>query len=235
MAKVMLVIDDYSELVFVENLLKRMGFDVLSLNRDTTFSESILSFFPELLIATLKGRHVEGLRIGLLLKKKNPNSKVVMLAPSANELKLPPEARVDALMEVPVEALSLLKEIARLLKMNEAQLIEKFEKVGKARNFSREGDIKVVKDEEAGSGNRMIKGGPAPAKPLSPREKRYEEFLAKMEQSSTAQVLPHVEIAKRAQEARDADKDNAELENKLTEQKRAFVKALMKSRKGSAQ
>jgi hypothetical protein len=232
MQKVMLVIDDYTELVFTENLLKRMGFDVLSLNRDSSFNESILSFFPDVLIATLKGRHVEGLRLAISLKKKNSNSKTIMLAPSARDLSLPPEARVDALLEMPVQAVQVLTILARLTKLDEAQLLEKFDKLNKARNFSRE-SLNMGGDGQVG-GNKFVKGSDQSSSSTaapSTREKRYAEFLAKHADEPVDKVLPHAPISAATKEAADADKANPEIDKKLLEQKREFVKALMKSKK----
>lgn len=230
MQKVMLVIDDYTELVFTENLLKRMGFDVLSLNRDSSFAESLLSFFPDVLIATLKGRHVEGLRLAITLKKKNPNSKTVMLAPSASELTLPPEARVDALLEMPVQAVQILTELARLTKLDETQLLEKFDKLNKARNFTRE-SLNMGSDGQMGSGNKFVKGSDQTiSKGPSIREKRYADFLDKHD-DQVNKVLPHAPVAAATKEAVEADKANAVLDQKLLEQKREFVKALIKSKK----
>lgn len=228
----MLVIDDYNELVFAENLLKRMGFDVLSLNRDNTFADAVLSFFPEVLIATLKGRHVEGLRLAITLKKKYPNSKTIVLAPQAKDLTLPPEARVDALLDIPIQAIPLLKELCRLLKLDETQVLEKFEKLNKARNFSRENEMRMAEGESA-SGNTFVKGAaPQPNKTPSAREKRYEEFLAKTD-DKVDKVIPHPPIAAhtKAAAAADAQSANKAIDEKLLEQKREFVKALMKSKK----
>jgi hypothetical protein len=230
MQKVMLVIDDYNELVFTENLLKRMGFDVLSLNRDSTFQDAVLSFFPHVLIATLKGQHVEGLRLAINIKKKNANIKTVLLAPSAKDLTLPPEARVDALMDIPIQALPLLKELSRLLKLDETYLLEKFDKLNKARNFTRENDMKM-ESGEAGTGNTFVKGSTMqPSKEPSAREKRYAQFLDKHEEK-VDKVIPHAPISAHTKEAAEADKSNPAIEESLLKQKREFVKALMKSKK----
>ena len=47
----MLVIDDFNEMVGLETLFRRLGFDVLSFGREMAVAEGILGFPPDLVVA----------------------------------------------------------------------------------------------------------------------------------------------------------------------------------------
>ena len=47
MQKILLVIDEFTELEALESLLKRLGFDVLSVGKEVLVADALLRFSPE--------------------------------------------------------------------------------------------------------------------------------------------------------------------------------------------
>lgn len=146
----MLVIDDYSELVFLETFLKKLGFDVLSLNKDSAVNDALLSFMPELVFAVLKGRTVDGIRLAARLKKLGAAPKVALLNPAGHAVQLGAEqkAKIDALVETPINPKDAIMVVAQLMKLDAQVLLDKLEKFNKARNMG-EGGMVFVKNEDS--------------------------------------------------------------------------------------
>ncbi len=246
MAKVMLVIDDYNELEFIETLLKRVGFDVLSLNKDASVADTLLGFFPALVVATLKGPLIDGLKTAALAKKQAPSTKVMLLYGKGAVPQLTGEqkTKIDALIEAPVQPQDTLLIIAQLLRMDAPALLDKFEKLSRARHFERGADVVLLRDEkpkglagpDAEQGDsispRIASGdgrvaGPEAAAPKTEREKRYDAFLAEHDEP-VDRVIPHERMLKDVQELTDAAKGEEKALAELGERKKEFVRALMK-------
>jgi hypothetical protein len=131
MRKIMLVIDDYNELVSLEGFFRRLGFDVLSLGKDILAAGALLSFTPDLLLATAKGRQVDGAKLALRLKKSAPSAKIALMYPSSSKPALTSDVEmvVDALIELPWSARSLIDITAKLLGLDAQPLLDKHEKI----------------------------------------------------------------------------------------------------------
>jgi CheY-like chemotaxis protein len=253
MAKILLVIDDYNELLYIETLLKRMGFDVLALNKDANVADSVLGFFPELVLATLKGPMVDGVKVSVRVKKQAPGAKVVLLYPENQSPQLTSEqkSKVDALIETPVQPQDTLLIMAQLLKMDGEALIEKFEKLSKARTLDRKDEVRILKNTPAPPGEKGGAGGaftappstkesaqdsgtkerPIGALPQTEREKRYDQMAAAMNEP-VDRVVPHARMENAAKALAEASRgEDAEIEE-INRQKQGFVRAMMKKPKG---
>ncbi len=131
----MLVIDEIQRLHGLESFLRKLGFDVLSLGKDTLVADAVLSFVPEVVIANERGRNVDGVRLAQRLKKSvSPPPRVALCfsgaAPilSADDLK-----SIDALLEIPLAGESGLRLLAQLAAVPVGPLIEKFRKFSSAK------------------------------------------------------------------------------------------------------
>lgn len=237
----MLVIDDFNELEFIETLLKRMGFDVLSLNRDAGFGDKALGFFPALVISTLKGPMVDGVKVSNVIKKQAPNTKMVVLYSKGTTPNLTNEqkSKIDALIETPVQPQDTLLIIAQLLKSDAAALLDKFDKLARARNFGRGDEAIILKDDPAKITEPTISSpqggfggglGRASDQPKSEREKRYDAFLEKNSEP-VDRVVPHERMVKDVQELAEASKSEQASLDALNEKKKEFVRAMMNKAK----
>ena len=131
MRKVMLVIDDFKELVHLESLLRRIGFDVLSLGKDILVNDALLRFQPDLVIASAKGRAVDGIKLSQRMKKLSPAPRIALAYQAGNPPTLPQEAQgaVDALIETPVHPLTVIKVLSQLMATPAEPLLAKYEKI----------------------------------------------------------------------------------------------------------
>jgi len=250
MAKLMLVIDDYKELTYAERLLKRMGFDVMSFNRESSVGDALLSFFPDLLIASYKGQSIDGLRLATKQKRQAPNSKVLLLLQQGQSPQLTPEQRskIDALIDLPLQPHDVLFVIAQLLRLNAETLLDKFEKLTRAQTAEKGDEILILKNDERGaprldrrvvSGgeikreeNQMVQSGARDAvvAEKTERERGYDLILAALKEP-VDKVIPHARITKHIDELTKATLGEADSLRELQEKKREFVRALMKKPK----
>ena len=128
----MLVIDDFADLVGLESLLKRVGFDVLSVNREAALADALLGFFPDLLISAWKSRGIDGLRVAARVKRAGSTAPRVAFLVSRDQspaLLEDVRSRVDAVLEAPLEPHTTLAIVAHLLKLDADLLIEKFDRL----------------------------------------------------------------------------------------------------------
>lgn len=232
MRKVMLVIEDYSEMIGLESTLRRLGFDVLSVAKDALVNDALLGFFPEILVVTYKGRNVDGLKLALKLKKHNiPPAVALLHAGSAPLLSGEERRAIDAFLESPLKAKSAIETIAKLAQMPAAPLLEKYEKVTNV-DLSRGDELLIVGNKAPAAEAPLSKGEWDPVKTpgtstvaRSARSDRYDKFLADHDEP-VDRVMPHEVAAKAMRDLKKAAQaEKAELD-KIDEEKRQFVKAM---------
>jgi CheY-like chemotaxis protein len=133
MRKIMLVIEDYTDMVSLENLLRRLGFDVLSVSREVLVIDAFFRFFPDIVISTAKGRQLDGFRVAARLKKlQNPPR--MILAHSAGTTQsvgnspVPPEVQefIVGNIQFPILAEHLIQTLAEVGGLNGKMLYEKY-------------------------------------------------------------------------------------------------------------
>ena len=78
MLRVLIILDEYQELVYMQSLLSKVGFDVETSQSDMALSGLMMGFRPDLIITTAKGRKINGIKLVLDLRKKKPNLKFLL-------------------------------------------------------------------------------------------------------------------------------------------------------------
>ncbi|QLY24203.1 hypothetical protein [Bdellovibrio sp. KM01] len=131
MSKVLLVYEDYADLMSVESTLKKVGFDVIGLSSEYAVSDQIISFNPDVVIGSGKGAKVSSLGVGKRLKEMSRwGGKAVLIFPAG--FKPSPQdlikLRVDMILEAPVAPLRIVQVLAKLLGQDESALLEKLNK-----------------------------------------------------------------------------------------------------------
>lgn len=125
MNKILLVYEDYADLMNVESTLKKVGFDVIGLTNEYTVAEQVLAFNPDLVIGSGRGGKVSSLGVGKRLKEMHrwQGKSVLIFQPN---IKPDPQdlirIRVDMVLEAPVPALRLMQVAAKLLGHDESVL-----------------------------------------------------------------------------------------------------------------
>jgi DNA-binding response OmpR family regulator len=250
----MLVIDDFNELVGLETLFRRLGFDVLSLGRESLVSEAVLGFPPDLAVATGVGRHVHGLTLAPKLRYGSSQPKLVVLLPYRDpDLGSHPgllNADVDAVIETPFDPRAALRVVAQLLNLDPEPLLEKYTKIVTARLFEPL-ELKIIKHQVEplplihvtsseefripGKSGAFDDPGEVPVfkRPESAREARYAKFL---DDKAEEELPPMVSAdflrdAQKKQEDADAKATMEEIQRaaKLAREKREFVRAMLEA------
>ena len=248
----MLVIDDFNELVGLETLFRRLGFDVLSLGREVHVPEAVLGFPPDLVIATGLGRHVDGLKLAPKLRYGNSQPRLVVLLPYRDQSAVGdrPEllyAEVDAIIETPFDPRSALKVVSRLLNLDPEPIMQKYSKILSARLFAPE-EMKIVKHRveptrlihvtKIEPAERPVVASsltPVFKREMSARESRYAKFL----DDKAEEELPPLANAESMRDARKKLKavessdsiEDVQKSSKLAREKREFVRAMIEASK----
>lgn len=160
--KLLLVYDDYSEMIRTQTELMKIGFDIVGVVNEVLMSERLLIFNPDLVLASGRGGKVSAISVAQKLKE-NPrfHGKSVLLLPNSqrptmDELQ---RIRMDALVEAPAAVHKIISVLARILDLDADQLIEKYRKVRIAEGAPPEevNQIRVVRDR-ASRYEKALKG-----------------------------------------------------------------------------
>ena len=87
MVKIITAIDDFNESLQCQTMLKKLGFDVISINKDSQFRDATLGYLPDIVIASFKTKNVYGILLCLEAKRLISKPRVLLLYPVANEPK----------------------------------------------------------------------------------------------------------------------------------------------------
>lgn len=126
-----MIYDDIFELRQVESVFKKVGFDTLGITNEFSFTEKVLGFNPDLIIVNGKGIKVSTIGVAKRLKEMHRwQGKVILIFPSDD--KPDPDdlikARMDLILDAPVDTARLIQVTARLTHQDEKLLIEKLQK-----------------------------------------------------------------------------------------------------------
>ncbi|KYG67731.1 hypothetical protein AZI87_00135 [Bdellovibrio bacteriovorus] len=158
MNKILLVYEDYADLMSVEATLKKVGFDVIGLSSEYSIAEQMLAFNPDLVVGNGKGGKVSSLGVGKRLKEMTRwQGKSVLIFP-ANFKPNPQELiriRVDMILEAPVAPLRLVQVIGKILGHDEAVLLERLNKAMHVESPQKAGGNSIV-GGKAGTENEAI-------------------------------------------------------------------------------
>lgn len=128
MHKVLLCYEDFSEVMAVQPILKKVGFDTASISSEFSLNDQLLTFNPDIVIGCGRGGKVSTAGVGRRLKE-NPRwtGKVILIFPPG--VKPEPEVllkiRMDVALEAPVEVTRLIVVLASLTGQDSQVLIER--------------------------------------------------------------------------------------------------------------
>lgn len=129
MIKILLVYENYNNLISVETSLKKIGFDVLGITNEYSLSEKILSFNPDLILASGEATgKVKTQTIGEKLREITRWQGKVILVFSENQDPTPEDlirVRADQVLVEPVAIPTLLTTIAMLMRLDARVLLER--------------------------------------------------------------------------------------------------------------
>lgn len=234
MLRVLMVLEDYGELMFLQTVLKKIGFDVDAIQNPRSFEESLLRMNPDVLVMTAYGKRIKGLELAKNVKKVKDLPHILLLRTSGQIVDEDPA--VNMWREAPLGAVDLLNAIGELCSLDKKTLNEKFARLKLHLPEAEAEHARILKiNEIAGpTMNRGVGEGnfgtlKASTMPEAERKQRYEKFLAEKAPEkhgfSVKQVQEHVKTLRK-------EEQSADLED-LERQRKAFVEHLFKKKTGS--
>ncbi len=242
MKRILLLIEDYNELIFAETLLKKIGYDCLGLKSEIGVSDKILSFRPNIALVSAYGSKIHPKPISEKLSGSGASLLILFRGtePTQEELE---DMGADGALQSPFHPKHLIGALAHLSGEDPQAMVDKFEKLGlfKDHSSSESGERKSpevshtekvsgkVLNEEDGT---LVSSDEKPDMSKSnhsgvSREERYSQYL---------QSIPKPKVErldkKRVQEWTKKIRSEAggkDLEE-LDEKKKDFVRALFRKK-----
>lgn len=129
MRRILLVIEDYNELLYVEKSLKKVGFDVESLPSEASLPERMMGFLPDLVIATGDGNRINGHSVSKKVKRKGMQSLLLLLFPRQKLLQVDIATyAAEGAIETPINPRTLIKAVCDYLGIPASSILSKFDK-----------------------------------------------------------------------------------------------------------
>jgi hypothetical protein len=129
MNKILLLYENYQELMNIESVLKQVGFDVIALSSESMLSDQMLAFYPDAVICSGEGGRVSPLSVGKRLKDLTWwQGKSILLFPE-NFKPIPQDLvkiRVDLIFDSTVDNVRIVQVLANLFGYSESNLLERF-------------------------------------------------------------------------------------------------------------
>ncbi len=225
MRRILLVIEDYNELLFVEKNLKKVGFDVESLPSESSLPERMMGFLPDLVIATGDGSRINGHSVSKKVKRKGVVSKLLLLFPRQKLLQLDIATyAAEGAIETPINPRTLMKAVCDYTGVPSSSILAKFEK------FLPQGEPEPEVVKFVSNKGYNLKVDPAYSNGDT-RKKRYTEAVQHVPEAK-AKILSHqsVEEERRYQKSIPETPEEVVLDEKRVD----FVKKLYKGWKRKA-
>lgn len=144
MHRILLVIEDYRELVEVQTFLKKVGFDVIGIQKDSTIKKKAIEFAPEIIFIEAQKEKISGLTIDTKIKRYKGFPKVILIfeknnTKSINDLT---KSILDGVIEKPINPETVLNICAKMLNLDSDSLIKKYQRL----NVLKESETKLKFD-----------------------------------------------------------------------------------------
>lgn len=244
--KIMLVIDDYQELVVFENLLRRLGFDVLSLGKELLVGDALFKFHPDIVIATSQGRSVDGFKVAARVKKQVPPPKVALAYTNGSPPSLSLDMRilVDGLIALPVQPANIIKLVAKLGGLKAEPLLDKFKKIMNSPAAPKSEEIRVMgpvseTSESIKVSSANVTAPPAPGDVWDPvkspgkaaefrseRSNRYDVFLRDNDEEVEQHLLSRAHTQAAIERLKAASEGERELIDEINREKLKFAETM---------
>lgn len=245
MVKVLLVYEDFNELLATESYLKKVGFDVLGVTNEVLLNDQILSFNPDVVVANGRSTRVSSVSVGQKMKdNQRYQGKVLIVVPkdarpSSQEIL---RIKMDGVLESPIQPEKLIQALCRLSSQDPGAFLEKLQR-------ARLSDTELQKmfkvgGSAAGAGKPSSEpaSDPSPASleaavPISPsnvaiqdpeRRRKYAKWAAELDVDVSQSTHGRKDLKDRQKEIK-KDWDFKSLED-LDQLKKQFVEALFKKK-----
>lgn len=143
MKRILLLLEDFNELLYIETLFKKLGLDAMGTQKVKGLDDVLMSFRPSVIILSETIRDSRGADILLDLKAQKQDLLGMILLNS--HTKAASDRVVDAFISRPIDPLKVLKIVASWVGLNEEKLMLKIDKLGLFKNEQGESNLKILK------------------------------------------------------------------------------------------
>lgn len=241
MLRILLGIEDYNELLYLQTFLKKIGFDTDGVQNEKKFADLLLGFNPQVVILSGLNKKGLGTRVIEKVKKRDGYPKIILLRGQDTEVDpvFFKGSIVDKVMDRPVQLAHLIQNLAHFAGMDAELLQTKFDKISIQLKSERDlpvlfelGDSRVVESTtKAGADSAprfpvRPESLPFKATSVSPekRKARFAKALEDIQTDPKTSTFARAEILKYTKEIRRESEDPQFKE--LDEQRRDFVRAM---------
>jgi CheY-like chemotaxis protein len=233
MQRLLLVIDDFSELRTLETIFRRLGLDVLTVGKDLLVNDALLGFQPDIVIASHRGRNVDGLKLALRLRKLTPPPKTAILHSKGlvPELGAHHRQAIDAFIETPIKERNVIGIVGQLAGVDVQSLIEKYEKIAGAKLSKKEDLVHVSHQGSADDENEdfdPVKTPGSSPRLRTVRSEKYDRFLGEHNDKVDGVVSQDAlrKAMSKLAEVTSSDKVEKAKVADIDQERQAFAKAL---------
>lgn len=238
MLKTLIVAEDYSEMVFLQTLLKKLGFDVDSIRNERALNEALITFNPHVILVSLKSKSKGGGLIEKLarIKRRQGWPKIVHIRSESGELDESLKSfPFDGALDKPVQPVALIRLLSKVGNLDEGVMLDKYQKFQsaaaagetneRASNYRQGGPESIM--VRGGQGALGVDGGESSPSESGARADRAREFLKR----NLSELPPPVGVSRaRIQEEvrKGKEKPMSQDEEGLLAQKRDFFVRMIK-------
>ena len=128
MAKIMLVVDNDADQNFLEKVLKKLKFQVISMNKGNDLSEQLIDHFPDVVFASTLGRNEKILNALGKIKEIRGKPKLVFVKQEKESSRLSPEQKkiIDGVLYSPVDPFKLIDVLANTTEVEIKELRQRY-------------------------------------------------------------------------------------------------------------
>lgn len=214
MKRILLILEDLNEQNFIEVLLKKISFDVLSIRKESVINETVLGFRPDVVISTGEGSKISGHRVVTQIKAKGVDPKLILLFSinQAADKSITSKYKYDFLLETPINPIGLITAICKVVGIDKDPVIKKYEKLPISQlDQSADSELQIISYKN---------------KKKSERAAKYDEILKNAPQSKE-NGFARKKVNEELQKIRDFEKENKDVKE-IDEERKKFVSALFK-------
>ncbi len=231
MLRVLIAVEDYSELLYLQTLLKKIGFDVEGVQNERSFEEARLSLNPEIILINAVGKKLKGIEFASQIRKIRGFPKVVLLfGPQGTaNLRVEELPGAEAIIDTPINTTNHLTFLPDPGQLNIVLLLEKYRRIKATLSADEEDELQLLKrdgaesDEELFDSETDSESAQSAPSGSTERSKRYKEFISQMEKPKH-NGFSRERVVKYHKEIR-AKEDPGSVEE-LEKERQAFVKAM---------
>lgn len=134
MRRILLILEEVKEMIFLENLFRKMRFDVETVKTNVGIMDKFLRFRPDLVIMTARGKKINGLDLCKKMNPKGDATKIILAISSQSGIK-PTDLKginIVGFLESPINPVKATELIAQHLKLDLASLKENLDRSTRA-------------------------------------------------------------------------------------------------------